>query len=421
MNRRQFLKGSAAGLALPLFGCAGVASKGAGPRVVVVGGGFGGATAARYLRLWDPGVDVVLVERNARFVSCPLSNLVLGGSRSIEQLTFSYEGLERKHGVRVVQDEVLAIDAARRQVRLQSGEIGYDRLILSPGIDFLYDQIPSLDNVQAREQIPHAWKAGPQTVALRRQLETIPDGGVYVIGIPLAPYRCPPGPYERASQVAHYFKQAKPRSKVIVLDANPDITSKKGLFTKVWSERYPGIVEYRPNSKVIEVDVAARTARTEFERVRADVLNIVPPQRAGNLARDAGLLTVDRRWAGVDYLTYESNAVPGIHVVGDAISAPPTPKSGHMANQQAKIAAAAVLALLRGEPVNPDPVFANTCYSYVSDKDAAHVAAVYRYDKAKQALYTVNGTFGVSERASEQEGEFANAWARNIWNDALAT
>lgn len=419
-NRRDFLKAGSAVGALTLAGCATTPRKPIA-RVVVIGGGFGGATAAKYIRLWAPQIEVVLVERNPAFVSCPLSNLVLGGTKTIEQLTTGYDALGSRHGVKVVRDVAVAVDPDKRQVRLARGDaLDYDRLIVAPGIDFLYDQIPGLATAEAQSRVLHAWKAGPQTVALRKQLEAIPDGGVYALHIPKAPYRCPPGPYERAAQVAFYFKQHKPRAKVLVLDSNEDIVSKKGLFTKAWTERYPGIVEYRPNSELIDVDARTLTAKLVSGDVRADVLNVVPPQRAGDIARQAGLITANDRWCGVDWLTTESLAVKGIHVLGDAtLSAPAMPKSGFMANNHAKLAADAVIALITGRPVNPDPIIANTCYSFVSDTDVVHVASVHKYDAEKKMLVAVEGAGGLSSVANDLEGRYAQAWARNIWADAL--
>jgi hypothetical protein len=293
-QRRDFLKALGATSALASFatipGCATMAPSSG--TVVIVGGGWGGATAARYIRMWSDGrVDVTLVEPNLDFISCPMSNLVLGGSSTLKDITLSYDNLARHHGVRFVRDTATAVDADKRVVKLaRGGDLPYDRLILSPGVDFMWDRIPSLDNAAAQEAILHAWKAGPQTVALRRQLEAMPDGGVYVLSIPVAPYRCPPGPYERACQVAWYFKRAKPKSKVLILDANGDVTSKGPLFKKAWADEYPGIVEYRPNYALTDVDVATRTAKFEVQdSVRASVLNIVPPQRASAIAQSAGV------------------------------------------------------------------------------------------------------------------------------------
>ena len=419
LNRRSLLAAAGSAAAWSLTACATTAQPRA--RVVVIGGGFGGATAAKYLRLWAPDIEVVLVEREAAFVSCPLSNLVLGGSRTIADLTTRYHTLSQKYGVRVVHDEALHIDADRREVRLARGEIlKYDRLIVSPGVDFQYAQVPGLQSAEAQARVLHAWKAGPQTVALRRQLEAMPDGGVYALHIPLAPFKCPPGPYERAAQVAFYFKQHKPRAKVLVLDANPDIVSKKGLFLKAWSERYPGLVDYRPNSELVRVDAAQNTLELQFETVRADVLNVVPPQQAGRIAQTAGLITANQKWCGVNYLTFESVVAPGIHVLGDALlAAPGMPKSGFMANNHAKVAADAVIALLTGRSVNPEPILANTCYSFVSDTDAMHVASVHKYDPAQKTLLMVPGAGGLSAQASRLEGDYAQAWARNIWADTL--
>jgi sulfite dehydrogenase len=418
MKRRDFIRFAGAAGAISLAGCATPGGGGKG-RVVVIGGGYGGATAARYLRMWEPGIDVVMVERNDAFTSCPMSNLVLGGSRTIEEIRRTYDGLRRR-GVRVINDEATAIDAAKKVVRLQrGGDLQYDRLIVSPGIDFNFNEIEGYQ--AAQERILHAWKAGPQTVALRRQLEAMKDGGVYVLAVPLAPYRCPPGPYERASQVAHYFRKAKPRSKVLILDANPDVTSKGPLFKRAWADLYPGIVEFRGNSKVVAIDPGAMAVRTDFDTIKGDVLNVVPPQRAGDIAVKAGLITHNNRWCDVDWRTLESKAVKGVHVLGDAtLSAPGMPKSGHMTNQQAKVCAAAVIELMSGRAANPAPVMTNTCYSYVSDSEVIHVASVHQWDAAQSTIVPVKGAGGVSAARNELEGKYAWAWAQNIWADMLA-
>ena len=420
--RRRWLGAGVAWGGLAGLGLAGCASGPvAGPsigRVVVVGGGFGGATAARYLRLWGGNVEVTLVERQPQFISCPISNLVVGGYRQMADITRGYDGL-RALGVKVLQGEVIAIDPAAKKLRLAGGtELPYDRLIVSPGIDFMLDPIGGLAAALDSGRVLHAWKAGPQTAALRRQLVDMPDGGVYALCIPKAPYRCPPGPYERACMVAAYFKQAKPRSKVLVLDANPEIQSKKALFERAFAQHYAGIVDYRPNAELKEV--AGGVAKLEFEDVKADVLNVLPPQRAADLARTAGLVNVNGRWAGVHWQTLESTAVPGVHVLGDAsFAAPLMPKSGHMANQHAKVAAAAVIQLLKGEAVNPTPVLMNTCYSFVTERDVVHVASVHQYDATEKTFKTVPGSGGVSAAASAQEGRYALSWADNIWADML--
>jgi NADPH-dependent 2,4-dienoyl-CoA reductase/sulfur reductase-like enzyme len=425
IKRRDFIKLLGAGgavAAIPgLQGCATPGEAGARGRVVVVGGGFAGATCAKYIRMWDPGIDVVLVEANPQFISCPMSNLVVGGVRQINEVTRSYDDLTSKWGVKRVQDTVTAVDAGKREVRLARGNpIGYDRLVLAPGIDFMFETIPGLNNAAAQEAIPHAWKAGPQTLLLRRQLEAMRDGGVYAMAFPKMPYRCPPGPYERVTMIAHYFKTAKPRSKILVLDANPDIVSKKGLFMKAWADLYKGMIEYRPNSELADVDVATRTAKLQFDNVRADVLNVVPPQRAGAIAKQAGVVTANDRWCEVDFLTYESKAQKNIHVLGDATqSAPVMPKSGHMANQHGKICAAAIVAMMNGQPVNREPLIANTCYSYVSDKEAIHVASVHKYDPEKKTMLTVQGAGGVSSARNTAEAQYAWAWGQNIWADML--
>ena len=427
MDRRQFIcAGSAASAATALGLSAGCASTGsaAGGKVVVVGGGYGGATAAKYIRMWSEGrIEVTLVEPNDSFVSCPLSNLVLGGSKQMADITTPYDNLTRRHGVKIARDRATAIDADKRQVRLAGGQtLAYDRLVLSPGVDFMWDALPGMKKAGAQDRVLHAWKAGPQTLALRKQLEAMPDGGVYAISIPLAPYRCPPGPYERACQVAHYFSQAKPKSKVLILDGNDDVTSKGPLFKKAWADRYKGIIEYRPKHSTVDVDTATNTLKFDFnDDVKAQVLNVIPPQRAGDIAHNAGLTTANRRWCEVDWLTMESTAAKNIHILGDALQiAPQMPKSGHMANQHGKVAAAAIVALLSGRAPNALPIYNNTCYSFVSDTDVVHVASVHRYDAEKKTMLTVPGSGGVSAAASELEGRYGMAWARNIWADTLA-
>ena len=428
LQRRDLLKATGAAAALGSLGLTGCAMNTLGTpdkaRVLVVGGGFGGATAAKYVRLLsDSKIDVVLVEPEAAFVSCPLSNLVLGGSRLIGDLTMPYTSLAKQHGVTLVKDRVASIDAAKRVAVLASGaSIRYDKLVLSPGIEMMWDGVTGLKEASAQSRILQAWKAGAETVALRRQLEAMPDGGVFAITIPEAPYRCPPGPYERACVVAAYFKAAKPRSKVLILDANEDVTSKGALFKRVWAEQYKGIVEYRPQHKATSVDAASNSVRFEIqEEVRADVLNVLPPMRAGAIAVQTSLANSNARWCNVHYLNFESTAAPNIHVIGDAIQvAPAMPKSGHMASSHAKVVAAAIVAELNGWEINPAPMLSNTCYSFVDDKRVIHVASVHEYVVAEKTFKTVAGSGGLSPAPNELEGTYAWSWARTIWADALA-
>jgi sulfide dehydrogenase [flavocytochrome c] flavoprotein subunit len=427
MKRRQFVQTLAAGSAIGslgmVTGCASIGG-GSGPHVVIVGGGYGGATAAKYTRMFSDGkVRVTLIEPNPKFISCPISNLVIGGIKDMDYITTSYDNLQKRHGVKLVTDMVNAIDPDKRVVKLASGgEIAYDRLIVSPGIDFMWESLPGMASADAKSKVLHAWKAGDQTAALRKQLEAMPDGGVYGLTIPLAPYRCPPGPYERACLVANYFKQHKPKSKVIILDANDDIQSKKGLFTKAWEEHYKGMIEYRPKHVVADVDARTNTLKFEFNNdFKADVLNVVPNMRAGDIAVKTGMATANNRWCEVDFLTFESKAVKNVHVLGDAIQiAPGMPKSGHMANQHGKTCAAAVVSLLMGQEPPQLPIYANTCYSFVNSEDVVHVASVHRYDAERQTMLTVPGSGGVSAAANELEGRYALGWAQNIWADMLA-
>lgn len=432
IQRRSFLHSSAALSLLGLAGCASAPNGQTIPskaRVVVIGGGYGGATAAKYVRLLsDYKIDVILIEPNDNFISCPLSNLVIGGSKHIKDITRSYSGLSNNHGVTIVKDLVTDIDASARTVRLGRGaQIGYDKLIVSPGIDLLLGAIEGLRQASDSGHILQAWKAGAETLGLRQQLQDMPDGGTYAITIPEAPYRCPPGPYERASQVAWYFKQAKPKSKVLILDANPDVTSKGPLFKAIWANDYKGILEYRGNHKVTAVDSRTNTLKFDIQDdVKANVLNVLPPMRAGRIAVQAGLNNqANGRWCGVDYSTFESTAAKHIHVLGDSIQiAPGMPKSGHMANSQGKVAAAAIVAQLSGWPVNADPMLTNTCYSFVDDKRVVHVASVHRMGQfdGRPTFVTVPGSGGVtaaSTGATELEGVYAMNWAHNIWADTL--
>ncbi len=419
-DRRSFIKTAGLGAAGLLLSRPAL-SRGKKPpigHVVVIGGGYAGTTAAKYIRMWSANnIAVTVIEKQSQFVSCPLSNLVLGGSKSINDLTFAYDAVQKNYDINWVQDEVTAINTEAKKVKMKRGEVSYDRLIVAPGVDFIYDDLPNLQDAAAQEKVPHGWKAGWQTVNLRKQLEAMPDGGVFVITIPKTPYRCPPGPYERICQVASYFKKHKPKSKIIVLDANPNIVSKKGLFEKVWREEYQNIIDYRPDNIIEQVDIKTKTVTTDFETVKADVLNVIPPQRAGIPAQMAQLTEPDYPWCEVDFLSYESKRIPNVHVIGDSVSAG-LPKSAHMATSQARVCASAIVEMMHGRLPDQQPVFANTCYSFVDGKRAMHVANVYRYDAKKGIMVSEKGG-GVSANASEQEGQYANAWATNIWSDVL--
>ena len=429
MQRRQLLQSAAAFSLLGLAGCAttSIPSK---AKVVVVGGGFGGATAAKYVRLLSQyKIDVVLIEPNASFISCPVSNMVLAGHKQMADITSSYENLGKKHGVTVVQDMVSSIDAAKKTVTLaRGGSIAYDKLVVSPGIDLMLGSIEGLAAANASGQIVQAWKAGAETVALRNQLQAMPDGGTFAITIPVAPYRCPPGPYERASQIASYFKVAKPKSKILILDSNPDVTSKGPLFKKVWASQYAGMIEYRGDHKVTAVDAKTGTIKFEIQdEVKANVINALPNMRAGLIAVQSGLNNMaNGRWCGVNYQTFESTAAKDVHVLGDSIQvAPAMPKSGHMANAHAKVAAAAIVAQLSGWEVNANPMLTNTCYSMIDAKNCIHVASVHEYVAAEKTFKTVAGSGGVSAidlkpEVTLLEGTYAESWAQNIWADTLA-
>jgi NADPH-dependent 2,4-dienoyl-CoA reductase/sulfur reductase-like enzyme len=425
MNRRYFLGQSIATLsAMAMYPAIGRAANLSKAEIVVVGGGYGGATAAKYLRLFSNyTANVTLIEPNTEFVSCPLSNLVVGGSRQLSELTSAYSNLTKRHGVKLIKGSVASIDGEKKMLKLASGAImKFDKLVLSPGISMMMDSIEGLSAANQSGATIQAWKAGPDTVALHKQLASMQDGGVFAISIPEAPYRCPPGPYERACQVASYFKQYKPKSKVLILDANQDVVSKAGLFKKAWAEEYTGMIEYRPQFKVAAVDAKTKTIKFEVqEDVKADVLNILPPMRAGDIAVASGVANSNGRWANVNYLNFESTAVKDIHVLGDSIqTAPLMPKSGHMANSHAKVAAAAIVAELNGWEINQAPVLTNTCYSFIDAKKVVHVASVHQYNAAEKTFKTVAGSGGLSTEPSVLEGIYAWGWARNIWADSLS-
>ena len=406
IHRRHVL---GAGLAMPF-----VARAEAAPHVVVVGGGFGGATASRFLRRYGPGLRVTLVEPDAEYVACPYSNEVIAGLRDLAAQRFRFGSAD---GITVVRAAATGVDGGARRITLADGAVlPYDRLILSPGIDIAFDKLPGYD-AAATERMPHAWKAGPQTDLLRRQLEAMPDGGTVVISSPANPYKCPPGPYERASLIAYYLKTRKPRSKLIILDAK-DAFSKQSLFEAGWAALYPGLIERVAQSDggtVTGVDPATRTFRTDFGDHVADVANVIPPQRAGAIAAAAGV--ADRTgWCPIDPVTFESRLVPGIHVIGDAAIAGAMPKSAFAANAQAKVCAAAVIALL-AETKPAEPLLMNTCYSMLAPQTAISVAGVYR---PKDGVLTDSlGGGGTSPldappQFRAQEAGYADAWFRTI-------
>lgn len=392
-------------------------------RVVVVGGGFGGATCAKYLRRADPTLAVTLVTPHSQFVTCPFSNAVLVDLRNLASLTYRYKKLRQRYGVRVTHATATALDPTTRRVMLNDGgTLTYDRLVLAPGVELHWGALEGYD-AAASEVFPHAWEAGPQTLLLRRQLEAMADGGLVVITAPENPYRCPPGPYERASLIAYYLKTHKPRSKLLILDAK-DTFTKQELFLSAWKRLYPGLLEWMPGSqsgRVVRVDTRAGTVHTEFDEYKPAVANIIPPQRAAAIARAAGL-DDGKGWCPVRGSTFESTIHTGIHIIGDAAIANPMPKSAFSANNQAKVCAAAIVALLRGEQVAA-PALMNTCYSLVAPTYGISIAAVYRV--VDDVIVTVPGSDGISpldapDEIRALEAEYARSWYANITADTFS-
>ena len=415
LDRRSFLKlvGAGVGAAgLPLIGRAAEMMPKSGKRVVVVGGGYGGTIAAKYIRMMDSSIEVVLIERQDHFVSCPFSNLYIGGIlKDLSSLTITYDKLASNHGVKLVQAEVTGIDAAAHTVMTSKGDIKYDRLVVSPGIDFRTEEIEGY-NASTSELMPHSWKAGPQTLLLRKQLEQMKNGGNVVMSIPLGPFRCPPGPYERTSMIAMYLQKHKPKSKIIVLDANPDIVSKGKLFKAGWAKYYKDIIDYRPAKKVTVIDNNKMTVHVEgIEEIHGDVINLIPPQRAANLAVKSGLVGDDKKWCPVNQATFESARHKDIHVIGDASIAGKMPKSGYSANSEAKICATNVVALMNNRDI-VELSGINTCYSFITEKEAVSVAAVYKLENG--SIVGVKGAGGVSPGLSTTEAIYAHSWVKNI-------
>jgi sulfide dehydrogenase [flavocytochrome c] flavoprotein chain len=420
ITRRKFLAAAAA-TAAASGGVPRPAIAQASPRVVVVGGGFGGASAARALKAADPRIAVTLVEASRKFTACPFSNLVIGGLREISAQEFGYDKVAAD-GIQLVFATATGVDAGARTVATDGGaSLAYDRLVVSPGVDLRWDGLPGYDEAAA-EKMPHAWKAGAQTLLLRRQLEAMPDGGVVAMSAPANPFRCPPGPYERASLIAHYLKTRKPKSKLIVLDAK-DAFSKQRLFQGAWKELYPEHLEWvslSQGGRVTSVDPATQTLVTDFARHKADVANVIPPQKAGRIAELAGVAD-GTGWCPIDPVTFESKLVPNIHVVGDATIAGGMPKSAFSANAQAKVCAAAIAKLLAGQPPT-DPRLINTCYSVVAPNYGITVAGVYQ--PINGVLTDVKGAGGVSPADAPrsiraQEALFAEGWFNTITGEVF--
>jgi len=425
LNRREFLKLATAGTAVGALGTSGLVRADiprAGTRVIVIGGGFGGATVAKYLRLADPQIEVVLIEPKKAFVTCPFSNLYLGGLRTMKSITHGYDSLRGKHGVIVLHDLVTDIEPGAKRIRLKNGKaLTYDRLVVSPGIDFKWDFVSGYSRAAA-QRMPHAWQAGPQTMLLKRQLNAMRNGANFVMVAPPNPFRCPPGPYERASMVAHYLSKHKPRSKVIIVDPKGKF-SKQPLFMEGWAARYPGKIEWLPAAKVgtlVSVNPKTMTIETQLEKFKAGVANVIPPQTAGAIAHRAGLTNASG-WCPVHPKTFESTIHPGIHVVGDSSIAGALPKSGFAANSEAKMCAHAIASMLRGDPI-ADASYVNTCYSLVAPDYGISVAAVYRVTDKGITPITGPGIGGVSPKGAAasfraDEAKYTLGWYASITAD----
>ncbi|MEW6677734.1 MAG: FAD-dependent oxidoreductase [Pseudomonadota bacterium] len=422
MPRRDFLKLAGAGLTTSLSGlmvpgAALAKPRMNAPKVVVVGAGYGGATCAKYLRIWDPSIEVTLIDPSTKLVSCPMSNWVLGGLRDMSELSKEYKLTQ--YGVKQVQDSVVGVDGEKRIVRTQRGDTyAYDRLVLAPGVEFMSGNIEGYAEAAKDKKVMHAFKAGEETLLLKKQLEAMPDGGVFVIASPPPPGRCVSGPYERACMVAHYFKQHKPKSKIIMLDGHLDVVSKGPMFKKAFKKFYPGMIEHRPNNLVNHIDPSTMTVSSDWDSVKADVMNVVPMQRAGKICEIAGVRTDSaKRWCPINFATYESKSVPNIHVIGDSVLSN-MPKSAHVSNNQGKIAASAIIELLNGRQPDPLPVIGSTSYSATTDHTAGPIAVVMRYNPG-QDVYVRQPGGGADADSDELNFQYNLAWFENIWADTL--
>lgn len=417
-RRRQFLKLAGAGAAMAIAGHGRIARAAKGAHVIVIGGGFGGATCAKYLRLTDPGIEVTLIEPATHYITCPFSNLVLGGLRTMGSITQGYDALRKRHGVHVLHQRVRAIDPGGKKVTLDNGKsLRYDRLVVSPGISFKWDAIRGY-NEAAAQVMPHAWQAGAQTLLLKKQLQAMAANGTVILAAPANPFRCPPGPYERASLIAHYLKQHKPRAKILILDAK-DKFSKQPLFQAAWDRLYPGMIEWVGAAKggaVVAVDAKRLRVETDIGTHTAHVANIIPPQAAGDIALASGLAD-DSGFCPVDPYTFESTIHPDVYVIGDAAIAGALPKSGFAANSEGKMAAAAIVAAFRGE-APPVPSLVNTCYSVVGPQYGISVAGVYRL--VDGALVEVEGAGGVSPKDAGDDVRAAEARYAAGWYASIA-
>lgn len=421
LNRRDFIKlgggsvvAGTAGFSIPNI------ALGASKKVVVIGGGAGGTIAAKYLRRADSSIEVTLIEKNDDYHSCFMSNEVIGGDRKIETIRHTYDGL-KKHGINLVKSKATGVDVDAKKVMTESGDsFSYDRLVVSPGISIKWGTLEGYDEA-ASEIMPHAWKAGSQTALLRKQLESMDDGGLVILTPPGNPFRCPPGPYERVCQIAHYLKHNKPKSKILILDAK-DKFSKQALFMQGWEARYGGMIEWVPGADtgggVSSVDPGSMTVSTDFDDYKGDVINVIPPQAAGKIAQVAGL-TNDSGWCPVDLGTFESTIHAGIHVIGDASIAKGMPKSAYAANSQAKVCAAAIVASLNDHDM-ADPSYVNTCYSLIAPDYGISVAAVYRLAEDRSEISKVAGGLTPSDASADalqREVQYAYSWYDNIIAD----
>jgi sulfide dehydrogenase [flavocytochrome c] flavoprotein chain len=433
MNRRDFFRlAGMAGVGASVASWAGLASAATAPqlgtvptntgisgRVVVIGGGMAGATVAKYLRLWGgTGVSVTLVERDSAYTSNILSNLVLNGQRTLTSLQYGYSNLATRYGIRMVKGDVIAIDAVGHSVVLADGsKLPYDRLVIAPGVEF--DIYPGLETAAAQAKVPHAWKAGVQTTQLRNMLVNMKAGETFVMTIPAKPYRCPPGPYERACVVADWLKKNRAGSKVIVLDANSGITAEPLAFTNAFDVVHKGVVEYHPGVTINSIDASTMTLNTNLGNLKAKVINAIPPHKAGKVVINNGLANVGGRWAGVDVLTYQSTAAPGIHVIGDA-SATTQPKAGHIANQEAKICADAIVRLLAGRSPDPSPITNSACYSPITADTASWLTAVFAFDPVSLTMQPVPGAAGEAAARSKDNYEEMFKWFNTLMEDSFA-
>ena len=420
INRRNLILAGLGFSSFPSLVSAKKISKSA--HIVIVGAGWGGLSFAKTMRYLDKNCKITIIEKNKQFISCPISNWVIGQVKGMEDITFSFENLGKFYDIELLNDEVKFINYSKKTLHLKDNVINFDKLVLSPGIEFNYNSIEGLSNAYDGNKVLSAWRAGNETSVFSNNIKKLGDGENIIISIPLSPYRCPPGPYERASLIADHIKSKKLRSKVIVLDANQKIISKGNLFEKAWHKYYKDIIYYYPDSKVISINAETKTVFTDFDSYKYDIANIIPQQKCSSLLETSELVEKNKKWAKVNPYNFSSIYTDNVYIIGDSTdrsSVGAVPKSGYIAYSMGKVAAFSVYYSLL-EKDSPSPSMINTCYSLVSKNKGISVTSIYEYSKERNKIVSVKNASGLSPNSSALIADNAWDWAQAIWSDMLS-